>query len=76
MNSNYMDFEHDFTRKQWALLYLHDWDPPTEARPNPVWPEIHGVYDDERTAIENRQAMTDPSKYYVQVCYTIVRKKS
>lgn len=73
-NQELNNFKHDFEKKMWALLYLHDWDTPTEANPHPVWPEIHGIYEDEQTAIDNLRAMVEPSKYHIRVVYQIHRK--
>lgn len=56
----------------WALLYLHDWDPPKpgqEHRWEPgknVFPEVHAVYESEREAIAVQAAMADPSKYFLR----------
>jgi hypothetical protein len=63
------EFKHDFKKKQWAVLYLHNWDAD-----GGVYPEIHGVYDDEQTAIDNVKAMVNPSQYHIRIVYSITRK--
>jgi hypothetical protein len=73
-NNELNKFKHDFKNKKWALLYLHNWDPPTEANPYPIWPEIHGIYDDYETALENQNAMGDPSSYYIRGVYNITKE--
>jgi len=55
----------------WALLYLHDWDPPKsdqEHRWEPgknVFPGIHAVYATWKEAEAVRSKMSDPAKYWV-----------
>ena len=50
----------------WALLYLHDWDPPREDRAQPVWPEIHRVYETEAEAWAARNSKISPERYFVR----------
>ena len=48
------------SREMWALLYLHDWDPPN------VWPEIHKVFATMQDADAARYHMKNPEKYWVR----------
>lgn len=52
--------------EEWALLYLHDWDPKKEDGSQPVYPEIHGVYQSDQEAQMARLSKTNPHKYYVR----------
>lgn len=59
-------------KEMWAMLYLHDWDPPKEGQEHRwepgknVFPEIHNVYDTMREANEVLSRMSDPKKYWVR----------
>jgi hypothetical protein len=72
------DFRHDFDRPVWVLLYLHDWDDPRPDGSQPIYPEIHGVYADEKTALANQRAMgrDSASKYRVRKAYYITQKET
>lgn len=59
-------------REMWAMLYLHDWDPPKEGQEHRwepgknVFPEIHAVYETLRDANTILSRMSDPKKYWVR----------
>jgi hypothetical protein len=59
-------------REMWAMLYLHDWDPPKEGQEHRwepgknVFPEIHAVYETLRDANTVLSRMSDPKKYWVR----------
>lgn len=63
--------EGDISQERWALLYLHDWDPPKPDQvhrwePNKnVFPEIHALYSSWQDAELVRKDMLEPSKYHV-----------
>ena len=56
----------------WALLYLHDWDPPKQGQKHRwepgknVFPEIHNAYETWQEAEAVKAGMTDPNKYWVR----------
>jgi hypothetical protein len=60
--------------EMWALLYLHDWDPPKagqEHRWEPgknVFPEIHTAYPtlEEAKAAVVRMGSPNPDKYWIR----------
>jgi hypothetical protein len=58
--------------KMWALLYLHDWAPPSEGQEHKwepgknVFPEISAVFPTEAQAIAARRAKSDPTKYWIR----------
>lgn len=59
-------------QEAWALLYLHDWDPPKEGQEHRwepgknVFPDIHAIYDTWQEAETIRAKMVNPSKYWVK----------
>jgi hypothetical protein len=59
-------------KEMWAMLYLHDWDPPKEGQENRwepgknVFPDIHNVYETLREANAALARMSDPKKYWVR----------
>lgn len=59
-------------KEMWAMLYLHDWDPPKEGQEHRwepgknVFPEIHNVYATLREANAVLARMSDPKKYWVR----------
>lgn len=67
-------FRHDCSRPAWVLLYLHDWDPKREDGSQPIYPEIHGIYESEKIALDNQREMINPDKYWVHKAYYIDRK--
>lgn len=64
--------------EQWALLYLHDWDPPREGQEHKwqpglnIFPEIHGTYATLKAADQARAKMSDPNKYWVRRSHVIL----
>jgi hypothetical protein len=56
----------------WALLYLHDWDPPKEGQVHKwepgknVFPEIHEVYSSMVKANLALLKMRNPNRYWVR----------
>lgn len=62
-------------QERWALLYLHDWDPPKPDQvhrwePNKnVFPEIHALYESSDAAERVRRDMIEPGKYHVRRAY-------
>jgi len=58
-------------REMWAMLYLHDWDPPKEGQEHRwepgknVFPQIHNVYETWQEAETLRKRMSTPEKYWV-----------
>ena len=60
------------TIEAWAVLYLHDWDPPKEGQEHKwepgknVFPEIHNVYSTWQEAEAVRGRMSNPHSYWVR----------
>lgn len=59
-------------QEAWALLYLHDWDPPKEGQEHKwesgknVFPEIHAIYETWQEAENIKRKMTCHEKYWVR----------
>jgi hypothetical protein len=59
-------------KELWALLYLHDWEPPKgdqEHKWEPgknVFPEIHALYSTWQEAEAVRSKMQKPAGYWVR----------
>jgi hypothetical protein len=72
VDAAYMPAVPQAPREMWAMLYLHDWDPPKEGQEHRwepgknVFPEIHAVYETLRDANAILSRMSDPKKYWVR----------
>lgn len=55
----------------WAMLYLHDWDPPKEGQEHRwepgknVFPECHAIYTTLEQAEAERKQKISPEKYWI-----------
>lgn len=69
--SRHINVSPQAAREMWAMLYLHDWDPPKEGQEHRwepgknVFPQIHNVYETWQEAETLRKRMSTPEKYWV-----------
>jgi len=64
---NLNDFQHNFSQKVWVLIYtMVEYD---SKRGLQIFPQVHGVYDDEWDARENLKAMSNPEQYHLTHAY-------
>jgi len=54
----------DYSKRYWAVLYLHDWDESGK-----IYPQIHSLHETYEEARDEKNSKKIPEKYWVNNVY-------